>query len=66
MQLTFLYFDPGTGALIAQLLAAAGAGVVLFYKSISYKIKSIFGKKQEEDLMGDIDVEEEKNTDGKQ
>lgn len=64
MQLTFLYFDPGTGALIAQLLAAAGAGVVLFYKNISHKIKSVFGKKQEDDFMGDIDVEEEeKETD---
>ena len=56
----FLYFDPGTGALIVQLLVAAGAAVTLFYKRIVTGVKSIFGKKQETDLMGDIDIEEEK------
>jgi hypothetical protein len=57
----FLYFDPGTGALVVQLLVAVGAGVTLFYKKITMGIKSLFGKKQEQDLMGDIDIEE--NTD---
>lgn len=41
-----LYFDPGTGALIVQFLAAAVAGVLLFYRTIVSKIKSIFGIKQ--------------------
>lgn len=62
MKLPFLYFDPGTGALIAQAVAATAAGFVLFYKRIKYKVKSVFGKKQEQDLIGGIDVEE--NTDG--
>jgi hypothetical protein len=57
-----LYFDPGTGALIVQLLAAAGAGVALFYKRISTKIRSLFGKKQETDLMGDIDIQDNKDA----
>lgn len=53
-----LYFDPGTGALVVQLLVAAGASVALFYRRISMKLKSMFGKKQDQDLMGDIDIEE--------
>lgn len=57
----FLYFDPGTGALVVQLLVAVGAGVTLFYRKITTGIKSLFGKKQDQDLMGDIDIEE--NTD---
>lgn len=57
-----LYFDPGTGALIVQLLVAAGASVALFYKRISFKVKSMFGKKEEEDLMGDIDIQDKKDA----
>lgn len=62
MKHIFLYFDPGTGALIVQLLVAAGAAVTLFYKRISMGVRSIFGKKQKEDLMGDIDIEENKDA----
>ena len=58
----FLYFDPGTGALVVQLLVAVGAGVTLFYKKITTSIKSLFGKKQDQDLMGDIDIEEDKDA----
>jgi hypothetical protein len=58
----FLYFDPGTGALIVQLLVAVGAGVTLFYKRITTGVKSLFGKKQEQDLMGDIDIEEQNDA----
>jgi hypothetical protein len=57
-----LYFDPGTGALIVQLLVAAGASVALFYKRISMKLKSMFGKKEEADLMGDIDIQDNKDA----
>lgn len=62
MSILPLYFDPGTGALVAQLLAAAGAGILLFYKRIKYGIQSFFGKKQETGLMGDIDIEEKKDA----
>lgn len=55
-----LYFDPGTGALIVQFLAAAVAGVLLFYRTIVHKIKSIFGvkDKEEDDFMDEMDSKE--------
>lgn len=62
MSFPFLYFDPGTGALIVQFVAAAAAGVVLFYNRIKTGVKSIFGKKQDPGLMGDIDIEEQKDA----
>ncbi len=51
--MTLLYFDPGTGALIVQFFAAAAAGVLIFYKSIKSKVKSVFGikKKKADDFM---------------
>jgi len=65
MKFPFLYFDPGTGALVVQVLAAAGAGIALFYKKIANGFKSVFGKKEEQDLMGDINVDD-KADDSKQ
>jgi hypothetical protein len=55
-----LYFDPGTGALIVQFLAAAVAGVLLFYRTIVHKIKSIFGikDKEDDDFMDDKEQQE--------
>lgn len=61
MKFPFLYFDPGTGALIAQAVAATAAAGALFYKRIVLMVKSVFGKKHEQDLMGDIDIEENAN-----
>ena len=57
----FLYFDPGTGALIVQFLAAAVAGVLLFYKTVVAKIKSIFGIKNrnDDDFPDDIPTNDE-------
>lgn len=54
-----LYFDPGTGALIVQFLAAAVAGVLLFYRTLIHKIKSILGikDKKEDDFMDEGDTE---------
>jgi hypothetical protein len=59
-QMIALYFDPGTGALIVQFLAAVVAGVVLFYKTLTYKIKSLFGIKDKEtdSFLEDIETEE--------
>jgi hypothetical protein len=56
-----LYFDPGTGALIVQFLAAAVAGFMLFYRTIIGKIKAIFGikAKKQDEFMDDIDTKEE-------
>lgn len=55
-----LYFDPGTGALIVQMLAAVGAGVALFYNRIKSGVRSLFGKKKHDD-MGGIEIEEHEN-----
>lgn len=56
-----LYFDPGTGALIVQFLAAAVAGILLFYRTILHKIKSIFGikDKEEDDFMDEMEDKKE-------
>jgi len=55
MKLPFLYFDPGTGALVVQAVVAVGASVLLFYRRVVNGVKSVFSKKAEKDLMGDID-----------
>lgn len=62
MSVISLYFDPGTGALIVQAVVAAGASVALFYKRIATGLKSMFGKKKEQDLMGEIDIEDTKDA----
>ncbi|MEM6686665.1 MAG: hypothetical protein AAF617_12860 [Bacteroidota bacterium] len=57
----FLYFDAGLGAMIAQALVAVVAGVALFYKSIKYKIKTIFGLHKEtadSDMYDSIDIDD--------
>ncbi len=57
-----LYFDPGTGALIVQFLAAAVAGVLLFYKTAIAKIKSIFGisPKNNDNDLEDFPIDDDK------
>lgn len=56
----FLYFDPGLGAMIAQALVAAAAGILLFSKNVMYKVKSFFGlAKREEDTYDSIDIEDD-------
>jgi hypothetical protein len=57
-----LYFDPGTGALIVQFIAAGVAGFLLFYRTVVAKIKSIFGikSKVEDDFMDENESTENK------
>lgn len=56
----FLYFDPGLGAMIAQALVAAAAGILLFSKNMMYKVKSFFGLiKEEDDTFDSIDIDEQ-------
>lgn len=57
--MNFLYFDPGLGAMIVQAVVAAAAGIMLFSKSVMYKVKSFFGLVKEEDTYNSIDVEEQ-------
>lgn len=40
------YTDPGTGAMIWQLLMAAGVGLLFYAKSFVNRIKSLFNKKE--------------------
>ena len=40
-----LYIDPGTGMIIIQLIVAAFASILMFFKKIKKKIKSLFRKK---------------------
>lgn len=56
-----LYFDPGTGALIVQFFAAAVAGVLLFYKTVTAKLRSLFGikPKQQDDFMDEDETKPE-------
>lgn len=56
-----LYFDPGTGALIVQFLAAGVAAFVLFYRTAIAKIKSIFGIKPKDNDSSD-DLPQKDNT----
>lgn len=59
----FLYFDAGLGAMLIQAIVAAVAGIALFYKSIMYKIKSIFGLDKstaENDVFDDINIDDSK------
>lgn len=57
--MSFLYFDPGLGAMIIQAIIAAVAGVVLFSKNLMYKIKVFLGiSKPQDDVFDDIDIKD--------
>ena len=57
----FLYFDPGLGAMIAQAIVAAVAGVILFSKGLLYKIKAFFGlgNTSSDELFDDIEIKDQ-------
>ncbi|MDT0556731.1 hypothetical protein [Patiriisocius hiemis] len=60
MTIHFLYFDPGLGAMIAQAVVAAAAGMLLFSKNAWYKFKLFFGlQKDEDDTYDSIDIDEQ-------
>jgi hypothetical protein len=40
----FLYIDPGTGMILIQMIVAAFAAILMFFKNIKSKIKSFFKK----------------------
>jgi hypothetical protein len=39
----FLYFDPGLGAMLVQVIVGFIAGIIIFSKNIIFKFKSFFG-----------------------
>ena len=55
--MNLLYFDPGLGAMIIQGLVAIVSGVLLFYKSIAFKVKTFFGVNNGPSEYGSIDIE---------
>lgn len=47
MNALLLYIDPGTGSLLLQFLIGIALGVSMFFKTIRYKLRSLFGRKKE-------------------
>jgi hypothetical protein len=43
------YLDPGSGALLVQLLLAGTAGAVLFFKMQGRRVMSFFGLRRKDD-----------------
>ena len=43
----FAYVDPGSGTLILQMLAAAGVGMIFYFRQFRDKVKSIFTGRSE-------------------
>ena len=43
-----MYFDPGTGSLIVQIVVAFFASIGAFFVIFKNKIKNIFNKKKDE------------------
>ena len=56
-----MYFDPGTGSLIIQMLLAFFAGIASFFVLFKNNVKAFFSKKNKEK----IDKKEEIDKDGK-
>ena len=52
----FLYFDPGLGAMVIQVVIAVVAGVILFSRNLIYKIKLFFGIEKKVDIFDDINI----------
>ena len=48
MHAFLLYIDPGSGSLLLQFIMGAFLAIAVFFKTIRYKIMSIFGRKKDE------------------
>ncbi|MBI2729334.1 MAG: hypothetical protein HYX40_01025 [Sphingobacteriales bacterium] len=49
MNPVLLYVDPGSTSYLLQVIIAAVVGVAVYFKTIWWKIKSIFGKVDKKD-----------------
>lgn len=49
MRSFLLYVDPGSGSYLVQMIIAAVLGVMFYFKSIWWKIKSIFTRNKPAD-----------------
>ena len=46
MNYVFLYTDPGTGAMVWQLLVAAGLGAVFYFRHYLSKIRTLLSDRK--------------------
>ena len=53
MDLSLLYVDPGSGSYLVQVIIAAILGILFYFKTIWYKIKSFFGRSKKNDSVND-------------
>ena len=49
MKELLLYIDPGSGSYLLQAIIAAVLGVLFYFKTIWFRIKSFFTKEKKED-----------------
>jgi len=54
----FAYIDPFTGSLVLQFLAAVFFGTVVFFKSISYRVKTLLGFRKNAPIDDDLELQE--------
>ena len=50
---SYAYLDPGTGSIILTFLIGIVSGVLAFFRTIKYKIMSIFKKNTKEVIKDD-------------
>lgn len=53
MNLILLYVDPGSTSYLLQVIIAAVVGVAVYFKTIWWKIKSIFSKGAKKDASAE-------------
>lgn len=49
MNTVLLYIDPGSGSLLLQFLIGIALGISMFFKTIKYKLQSLFGRKKQDE-----------------
>lgn len=49
MRLILLYTDPGTGAMIWQLLVAAGLGAAFYFRHYFSRVRALFSARKHRD-----------------
>jgi hypothetical protein len=41
----FAYIDPGTGSMLLQVIGAAIAGAIFYFRELRYKVMSLFSRR---------------------
>jgi hypothetical protein len=53
MKFFLLYVDPGSTSYLLQVIIAAIVGVAVYFKTIWWKIKSIFGRGDKKEITSE-------------